>query len=48
MHRINGSPVYCVGQLQIGAWFTTVHIADKPQDPGQGLKHLKLEQDLLF
>lgn len=22
-HRVNGSPVYCGGQLQIGLWFTT-------------------------
>lgn len=29
-----------VGQLQIGMWFSTVHMASWPQVPGQGSLHL--------
>ena len=35
----NGSPIYPVGQLQIGLWFTTSHLALIPHTPTQGLTH---------
>lgn len=38
-HLINGSPVSCEGQLQIGLWFITWHLAPIPQVPGQGSLH---------
>ena len=40
--RINGSPVYRDGQLHIGLWLITWHLADIPQVPGQGSLHFWL------
>ena len=41
--RTNGSPVYLTGQLHIGLWLTTVHLAPTPHVPGQGSIHFWLE-----
>lgn len=43
-HLINGSPVYPWGQLQIGLWFLTWHLALIPQVPGHGSTHFWLLQ----
>lgn len=43
VHLVKGSPVYLGGQLQIGLWFTTWHLALIPQVPGQGSMHFWLE-----
>lgn len=43
MHRINGSPVCLLGQVHMGLWFTTWHIAPVPQVPGHGLIHFWLK-----
>lgn len=42
--RTKGSPVNIEGQLQIGLWLTTWHLADTPQDPGHGSLHLRFTQ----
>lgn len=39
---MNGSPVNPDGQLQMGLWFMTSHLALTPQAPEQGLAHLNL------
>lgn len=39
MQRVNGSPVNWFGQLQIGLWLITLHLALIPQVPGQGSMH---------
>lgn len=41
-HLMNGSPVIRGGQLQIGLWLTTSHLAPTPQDPAQGFMHFWL------
>lgn len=41
-HLMNGSPVNLLGQLQIGLWFTTSHLAAIPHVPGQGSIHFWL------
>lgn len=43
-HLVNGSPVYLGGQLHIGLWLTTWHLAFNPQVPGQGSMHFWLTQ----
>lgn len=43
-HLLNGSPVKSAGQLQIGLWFTTWHLAFKPQVPAHGFEHFWLIQ----
>lgn len=42
VHLKNGSPVCFDGQLHIGLWLTTWHIAPIPHVPGQGLIHFWL------
>lgn len=42
--RTKGSPVNAGGQLQIGLWLTTWHLAVTPQDPGHGSLHLRFTQ----
>lgn len=37
---LKGSPVNPSGQVQIGRWLKTVHLADTPHDPGQGSVHV--------
>lgn len=44
--RAKGSPVKPGGQLQIGLWLTTWHLALTPQVPGQGSMHFCLTQAL--
>ena len=39
-----GSPTYPWGQLQMGLWLTTSHLALIPHTPTQGLEHLRLIQ----
>lgn len=39
IHLEKGSPIYSGGQLQIGLWFTTWHLALRPQLPRHGLIH---------
>ena len=39
-----GSPSYPWGQLQMGLWPTTSHLALMPHTPTQGLAHLRLIQ----
>lgn len=39
-----GSPMYPSGQLQIGLWFTTSHLALIPQTPTHGFWHRRLTQ----
>lgn len=41
---MNGSPEYCGGQLQMGLWLTTSHLAPTPQAPGHGFRHFWLLQ----
>lgn len=43
-HLVNGSPVYCGGQLHIGLWLTTWQMAPMPHVPGQGSTHFWLMQ----
>jgi hypothetical protein len=43
-HLMNGSPEYLGGQLQIGLWLTTWHLALMPQVPGHGSIHFWLTQ----
>lgn len=43
-HLVKGSPVKPDIQLQIGLWLITWHLALTPQVPGQGSRHLWLEQ----
>lgn len=47
-HRTNGSPVNRTGQLHIGLWFTTLHLALMPQVPAQGSRHFWFEQASLW
>lgn len=44
--RTNGSPVYRDGQLHIGLWLTTLHLALTPHVPGHGSWHFWFEQAL--
>lgn len=44
VHLIKGSPVCSGGQLQIGLWFTTWHLAAIPQVPGHGSIHFWFTQ----
>lgn len=43
-HLMKGSPVYLGGQLQIGLWLITWHLALTPHVPGQGSTHFWLLQ----
>jgi len=53
LHCTNGLPDVPCGQLHIGMWFTTSHVAPWPHVPGQGSAHLfriqalSLEQSVL-
>ena len=53
LHCTNGLPEVPCGQLHIGMWFTTSHVAPWPHVPGQGSAHLfrihalSLEQSVL-
>lgn len=42
VQRMNGSPVYRDGQLHIGLWLTTWHLAFIPHVPGHGSLHFWL------
>lgn len=46
MHLVKGSPVYLGGQLHMGLWLTTWHLAFSPQVPGHGSMHFWLIQAL--
>lgn len=39
---MNGDPVYLNGQVHIGLWLLTLHIALWPQEPGHGSWHFRL------
>lgn len=47
MHWTNALPVKPGGQLHIGLWLTTWHLALIPHVPGQGSRHFWLLQALL-
>lgn len=44
MHCTNGSPVKRNGQLHMGLWLMTLHLAPIPHAPGHGFVHLWLLQ----
>lgn len=44
----NGFPVYPSGQLHTGMWFVVIHLAPKPQEPGQGSLHFSLIHAILL
>lgn len=43
-HSSNAFPLYPGGQVQVGMWLKTLHLALMPQVPGQGSTHLFSEQ----
>jgi len=47
LHCTNALPVNPGGQLHIGLWLTTWHLALIPQVPGHGSRHFWLLQALL-
>lgn len=47
LHWTNALPVKPGGQLHIGLWLTTWHLAPIPHVPGQGSRHFWLLQALL-
>lgn len=45
---VKGSPMYRSGQVQIGVWLTTLHMALSPHDPGHGSIHFSRIHALLL
>lgn len=44
VHCVKGSPTKPLTQVHIGMWFSTLHSALNPQEPGQGSLHLSAIQ----